>query len=817
MNNISTKFFPLDIEYVTLDSGKIQINLFGITLDRKKVQVIDSFYPYFWVILNKKTDNKKTIRKIKKASSLILDIEEHNKKYLCDSVIALKIYSSNVINLRKIKNEIKEFKEINKIRELDISVTKKYLIDNKIIPYSLYTVEGEIKKENFGAIDYIINAKKIKKASLDFITNLRVLAFDLETSCIGPSPDTNKDPIIMCSFYGSNNFKKVITWKFIDSEYVKTVKGEAELINEIIRTVKEFDPDILVGYGSDFFDFPYLKERAKKYKIKLNLGWDGSEPTTKLRSRSGSIKLVGIIHLDLSSFVRKILGPSLSIERYDLNRVAKAMVGKGKLLSLEENNINQLWDDTTNSKKNLVRLAKYNLRDSELTFKIAEKILPTQLQLSKLLNLPLFDIDRTQYSQLVEQYLIKNAQDFNQIVPSRPKKSNIQIRSSQTYVGGFVFEPTAGIYENINNFDYRSLYPSIISAHNIGPATLNCNCCKNKNRKIKIHNETMWFCEKNHGFFSSLISDLVDRRKRVKQILKDTSKRDSSYIELNSLSYALKTLANASYGYLGYPGARWYCLDCVKAITEYGRKYILKVFKIAEKMGFTIIYGDTDSAFILIKNDNKIEEFLRKANSDLPAPMELEYQGKYKRGLFLQKKSGEGGAKKRYALLSEDGEIILKGIEAIRGDWSLIAKNAQKKVIEVILKNNSIKDAKKYIKDLIEDVKNRKVELTDLSLQSTLTRDLKEYSSRGPHIVAAEIAKKKGYSVKRGYTVSYIVCRGPGKISDRIVLTEDANTEDYDPNYYIENQILRVVYKIFELFNYDLNDLKENQSKLTRW
>lgn len=814
MNDIKLKFFPLDIEYETLDSGNVEVSLFGITPDRKKIKIIDSFYPYFWVILNKKIKVDKIIKKIKKSSSLVVEVEAHDKKYLCDNVKALKVYSKNVIDLRKIKNEIKEFKEIYKIRELDISVRKKYLIDNKVTPYSLCKIEGKIERENVGDISYIVSARKIKQVSSDSIKEPRILAFDLETSCKGPSPNPKEDPILMCSFYGSNNFKRVVTWKPTKLDYVKVVNGESEMIHEIVKTIKDFDPEILVGYGSDFFDFPYLRERAKKYKLDLALGWDGSEPTTKLRNRQGSTKILGITHLDVSSFIRKIIGYTLSVERYSLDRVAKAMIGKGKSLSLQEYDINQLWDG---SDKDLQRLVKYNLRDSELTFKIAEKVLSTQLQLAKLLGLSLYDINRMQYSQLVEQYLIKNAPEYNQIVPARPKKANIKIRSADSYTGAFVFEPTAGIYENIGSFDYRSLYPSIISAHNIGPDTVNCECCKNKAKKLKIEGEEIWFCEKHSGFFAGLIRDLIDRRKRIKQILKDTKKKDAGYVELRSLSYALKTLANSSYGYLGYSGARWYCLDCVKSITKYGRNYINNVFKIAEKFGFKVIYGDTDSAFLLLKDGKNVKKFLKKVNSDLPEPMELEYQDKYKRGLFLQKKSGEGGAKKRYALLKEDGEIVLKGIEAIRGDWSQIAKKAQKKVIKLMLENNSAKEAEKYIKELIKDVKKRNVNIYDLALQSTLTRSLEDYSAKGPHVVAAEKAKEKGYNVGKGYTVSYIVGEGSGKIGDRVILAEDASKKDYDTTYYIENQILRAVYKLFELFDYDLSKLASGQSKLTNW
>ena len=78
-------------------------------------------------------------------------------------------------------------------------------------------------------------------------------------------------------------------------------------------------------------------------------------------------------------------------------------------------------------------------------------------------------------------------------------------------MGGFVFEPKANLYENIGSFDYRSLYASLISAYNIGPTTFNCECCKSKQKKIELEGEESWFCDKEDGFLSILIRDLVDR------------------------------------------------------------------------------------------------------------------------------------------------------------------------------------------------------------------------------------------------------------------------------------------------------------------
>lgn len=201
-------------------------------------------------------------------------------------------------------------------------------------------------------------------------------------------------------------------------------------------------------------------------------------------------------------------------------------------------------------------------------------------------------------------------------------------------------------------------------------------------------------------------------------------------------------------------------------------------------------------------------------NATMPYPIKLEFDGLYTKALFVEKKSGEGGAKKKYALLSEDGTLILKGLEAVRGDWSLLAKETQRYAIESILKTGATAEAEKYVKIIVSQIKNRTIPLEKLKINVKITRPLKDYKSRSPHVAAAEIARQKGKLVAPGFIASFIIGKGIGKISDRVILFEDAKKDDYDIDYYINNQIIKVVEKLFEPFGYSEEELKSGQTKL---
>ena len=128
---------------------------------------------------------------------------------------------------------------------------------------------------------------------------------------------------------------------------------------------------------------------------------------------------------------------------------------------------------------------------------------------------------------------------------------------------------------------------------------------------------------------------------------------------------------------MGFPAARWYCLECAESITAWGREFIKNLIEDAKNEGFEVLYGDTDSVFFKVKKKQDYEIFLKNQNKKMPKPVELEYGDFYKSGIFVSKKTEKRGAKKKYALLNEKGEIEIKGFEYVRRDWSEVARQPE--------------------------------------------------------------------------------------------------------------------------------------------
>jgi len=376
-----------------------------------------------------------------------------------------------------------------------------------------------------------------------------------------------------------------------------------------------------------------------------------------------------------------------------------------------------------------------------------------------------------------------------------------------TYQGGFVMEPVPGLYEDVVMLDFRSLYPSIIIAKNISPSMLQ----EKKGHAIEVNGNTYHFNNEHEAFIPAIIKEIILRRNRIKELLKK-QKQDPI---LEARSYALKILANSAYGMFGFFGARYYSKECAESITAFGRQYIQETIGKAEKKGFKVIYSDTDSIALHLRDKKKedVFDFLKNINKDLPEFMELEFENYYLRGIFVSKKGETQGAKKKYALIDEENKLKIRGFETVRKDWSLIARETQYAVLEKILQEGDYTNALAYVKKVIEDIRNKKVINKKMVILTQLKMDLDDYKQIGPHVAVAQKMRAKGHDVPAGSMIHFIIAEGKGKIRDKAVLPEDCNDKMYDAVYYVENQILPSVGKIFEVFGVNSQELLLGEQK----
>jgi len=782
------------------------IRIWGKTQDGRSIVVLDrGFEPYFYVEPREELSLEQLEGLAERIRGLELEedrrrpvsVELTEKRFLGLPKRVLRVGVRSPRDVPMFRELVKEWKDVREEYEYAVSFYRRYLIDLGLVPMGWIEATGRAVKTGY-RVDRALEAESIRPLEEERLPGLRVLAFDIETSDVGGGEN-----IIMISVAESRGFSRVLTYKGRRKRGMEVLKDEKAMIERFVKLVRERDPDIILGYNTDRFDFTKLDARAEALKVRLDLSRDRSDVEFKRRMRVSAADIAGRVHIDLFDFVDNIMQSYLSTEVLTLDSVAREILGRGKE-KVKWREIEEVWRDG----RDMGRLADYCLQDSRLALMLGNAVLPQIYELCRVTGQPLFDVARMSYSQLVEWLLMRRAHGIGELSPNRPKYEEVKKRRLYpAFTGGYVHPPVEGIHEGIALYDFASLYPSITITHNVSPETLDCMCCggeKCTKGVSRVPEGEHYFCRKHRGFIPAVLEELVEQRQKIKRRMRKAKPGTVLHRILDNRQNALKILANASYGYYAYAGSRWYSRVCAQSITAWGRFYIRKVISMAERLKYPVIYGDTDSMFLRVKTKKSAREFLDRANKGLPGVMELELEGIYSVGMFVLAKTGVA-AKKRYALLDESGKMTIRGFEKVRRDWSPIAKDTQEGVLRAILKERSPEKAVKLVKRNIERIEKGRVEMDELVIYSQITRPLNQYEQIGPHVVAARKAQERGRVIRPGTSISLIITRGEGSISSRAEPLEDAR--DYDPEYYVKNQVIPAALRVLSGLGYTEEDL----------
>ena len=631
---ITKKFVLLDIDYITRNHEPV-IRLFGkLVGDNEEGHVIvldNSFRPYIYVLHSDHSNLGECARQLNELK--LLSVEKVIKNDRGELKEVLKVTFKHPQDIPKLRDKILNLKSVKEIREHDIPFYRRYLIDKGLFPLKVVEVQGNIlnsprssgrskrsqelkvSQESEGlqglqALEKVQEPQKggsecnpiknpcifqVEKSPTPLESGLpefTVLSFDIEVYNPRGMPQSDLDPIIMISFSSNQGFRKVLSTKNTpDSsdpngsplDFVEVVAHEKELLEKFVETVQSENPDIILGYNSDSFDFPYIRDRAAKLGVPLKLGIDGSSPKFTRIGFTSSAMIRGRLHIDLYSNIRRYM----HLARHTLEHVYLELFGEEKL-DIPGDEIYLYWDE---GGRRLETLFHYSMHDAVAVTRIGERMLPLSTELTRIVGQPLFDVARMASGRLVEWYLIRKSFEQGYLVPNKPSPDELIQREGKHVVGGYVKEPVSGLHENIVYFDFRSLYPSIIISKNISPDSLtsgeNCHISPEYGHK---------FLKEPVGFIPSAIGQILQDRIKIKSQMKE-SHDDHQISVMNNQQEALKRLANTFYGLYNHSTFRWYSLKCSESITAWGRDFLKKTMEDSEKQGFKPVYADTDGFF----------------------------------------------------------------------------------------------------------------------------------------------------------------------------------------------------------------------------
>lgn len=752
-----------------------------------------------------------------------------------------KIYGKTPINIGgsglNVKNILAENEK--KAWEADIRYHLNYILDRQLIPGLIYRINSsklekidfkESSEETKKLTNELRNLFKAEKSEMQefsekfidiFLTpipDVKRVAMDIEVE-IGehdyriPDARLAKQAIISVSFVASDGLKMVYILEregfsfdklhadFPNDAKLYFFKSEKELLIESFRIMWEYP--ILITFNGDNFDLNYMFHRAENLKIDRDLNPIHVKRGFGIMAKSECDLRKGI-HVDVFNFFfnRSISGYAFggSYQNASLNAISEALLGEKKYEHEEE--IHDMEYDV---------LSWYNLKDSILTLDLTKfnnsLVWNLIILLCRITKLPMHDMIRRQISTWIQNIFYFEHRRKEILIPRRSeiseaKKGGAMMSkfNGEKFQGAYVIDPIPGIHYDVVVMDFASLYPSIIKEYNLSYETVLCPHKDDEDNLIK--GSPYHICSHKMGIFAYVVGFFRDTRVKYfkpKSSDKTLTQKQRSYY--HTIQQALKVFINASYGVFGSQNFPLFCLPVAESTTGIGQYSIKQTIKKAEELGVKVLYGDTDSVFLLNPSNSQMKEISDWSKKELD--LDLEEEKTYQFLALSQRK-------KNYIGIYKDTKYVdIKGLVAKKKNTPDFIKKAFSQLIEILKEITNDEEFKLAKKRIMEIVKSnlKKIgqpntfTLEDYAISIGLQKNLKDYVKTIPqHVRAAnafietEINKAQNENAseaeieaikrtfQKGDSIRFIKSKGP--LNAKVI--EMAKLQDIDSKKYRE-------------------------------
>ncbi|MGY2961143.1 DNA polymerase-2 [Pseudomonas sp. TE36184] len=642
------------------------------------------------------------------------------------------------------------------------------------------------------------------KPAPDYRPPLKLVSLDIETTAQG---DLYSIALEGCGerqvyMLGPPNKSDAVDFKL---DYCDTRGQLLERLNQWLAT---HDPDAIIGWNVVQFDLRVLHEHAQRLNVPLLLG-RGEEPMTWREHGSRNHYFAAAAGRLIIDGIEALRSATWSFESFSLENVAQTLLGEGKDISTPYQRMDEINRMFAEDKP---ALARYNLKDCELVTRIFAKteLLKFLLERASVTGLPA-DRNGGSVAAFTHLYMpLMHRQGF--VAP------NLGDKPPQASPGGFVMDSRPGLYESVLVLDYKSLYPSIIRSFLIDPVGL-VEGLKHPDDSASVEGFRGARFSRTRHCLPAIVARISEGREEAKR-------------EHNApLSQALKIIMNAFYGVLGSSGCRFFDTRLASSITLRGHQIMRQTRELVEAQGYEVIYGDTDSTFVWLGSAHSQEDARRIGQAlvqhvndwwrahlhnafGLHSALELQYETHFTRFLMPTIRGAEEGSKKRYAglVVRGDGseEMVYKGLETVRSDWSPLARQFQQELYQRIFHRQPHQD---YVRDYVR--RTLSGEFDELLIyRKRLRRRLDDYERNvPPHVRAARLADdyndrmNRPRQYQRGGWISYVITvNGPEPLEVRQAPI------DYD--HYVTRQLQPVADAILPFVNDDFGTLVGGQMGL---
>ncbi|WP_028975206.1 DNA polymerase II [Spirochaeta cellobiosiphila] len=733
---------------------------------------------------------------IRQSQSVLIDIPTQDTEY--KTIDGEPVKKCSFPNTQEYDKQVNHLKAMGiRLYESDIAFHDSFLMDKGI--KGQISIEGTWIKGD--RVDRIYRNPEIKRQ--EEWPQLSYLVFDIETN-----PYEDEIWAFSAVLQGPSESKEGV-WDSRD------LGGEKELLTHFRSLVQEWDPDIITGWNIIDFDLPYVFKRMKKLGVTSDWG-RSKEPARYFPSegkQGPSYQIPGRQVLDGLRAVRS--GPD-QFDDYKLETVAQAVLGRGK--EIEEagtDKLKKLIDLRTNRKEDFL---SYCLEDSRLVRDILEK---TGLMALTIRRAALTGISITKAWTSIQAFEFLYGVELHKRAYVLPDYG-VDTLPTGDALGGAIITPKAGLYRNVLTFDFKSLYPSIIRSFNIDPLSYlppyrYPETFPAHKREEFIETPGGQLFSREPAILPEVLTKFHNYREKAKQN------------EDNIASFVYKIIQNSIYGCLGSPGCRLAGNDLAGAITGFGHYLLNWCKQWFLDQGHPVIYGDTDSVFVHIPEELSPQELYskgqlltRQINTDLnihvkekfnvQSVLDLEFETIFahfflptlRHSLDLTQGRAKGYAGLPWRKNNDQwnkGKLIIKGMEAVRRDWTRLAKDMQLELLDLLFTEQKQESFASYLKALVKDLKEG---LKDEQCQYTkmLRKPVAAYTkSRPPHVQAAALLPPQK---QQGLIRYCITTEGP----------QPVGMGQIDYNHYIEKQLIPIAESIEGVLSFKITPFLDSTGQL---
>jgi len=571
-------------------------------------------------------------------------------------------------------------------------------------------------------------------------------------------------------------------------------RDQKSLLQAFLEWIDEYDPDLIIGWNVINFDLNFIEHKCREFGVDFRIGRGGEWAAVLQPNGPNGVRVARVPGRAVLDGIDTLRSAFWSFESFALDAVAHEVLGRGKLIASGEDKIKHIenW-----FRKDKTALAHYNLEDCRLVREIFARteLIDFAVQRSRLTGLAL---GRHGGSVAAFDYLY---------LPRLHRKGMVAPdighgKTSGESPGGYVMDSRPGLYKNVLLLDFKSLYPSIIRTFQIDPFGLVKGLVASEDKTVSGFSGGRFVRE--GAILPELIESLWHQR--------DIAKRGNN----KALSQAIKIIMNSFYGVLGTTACRFFDPRLASSITRRGHEIITRSRDYIQSQGYQVIYGDTDSLFVwfgdgvdetqakntgtvLAKQMNKWWTDIIQEEHKVKSYLEIEFENLFVHFLMPTVRGSTTGSKKRYAgcVRGKDDELemIFKGLETVRTDWTPLARSFQRELYRRVFFNEPYKD---YISDIVARLYEGELD-AELVYRKRLRRPLDAYQLNvPPHVQAARKSKK------RRKWVDYVITpQGPEPV--------DNHPTQLDYDHYQEKQLKPVADGVLHFLDTSFDEITTNQ------